>query len=386
VSRVGAEAVAFEAPLALEGDSSEQIEFPCRRRSDAGPTRATAQKAEAQGVFAPDGAVVRRVFPMPGDVGFAAALGRAVPGTLVQLQWRREQDMRHDFYRPAVRAQLAAALDPVTGKVTAYHCHTAGQSIAAQAMPRQLGMPAPGSDASNVEGTADQVYVFEHYKVTHTTVDLPVGVGFWRSVGHSQQGFFNESFVDELATLAKRDPVEFRLSHLTDRPRHTAVLKLVAEKANWGRSVGTTPDGRPVARGVALHESFGSIVGLVVDVSEGEGGVPRVHRAVAAIDCGVAVNPNLVAQQLEGSIIFGLSAALYGRISFKDGVAEQGNFDAYPIVRLSESPTIETWIVPSEAPPGGVGEPGVPPVAPAVANALAVLTGRRVRRLPLVGA
>jgi len=121
-------------------------------------------------------------------------------------------------------------------------------------------------------------------------------------------------------------------------------------------------------------------------VSEGEGGVPRVHRAVAAIDCGVAVNPNLVAQQLESSIIFGLSAALYGRISFKDGVAEQGNFDAYPIVRLSESPTIETWIVPSEAPPGGVGEPGVPPVAPAVANALAVLTGRRVRRLPLVGA
>ena len=319
-------------------------------------------------------------------VALAATLGRAVPGRLVQLQWRREQDMRHDFYRPAVRAELAAALDPTTGKVTAYHCHTAGQSIAAQAMPRQLGMPAPGSDASSVEGTADQVYVFDHYKVTHTNVDLPVGVGFWRSVGHSQQGFFNESFIDELATLAKRDPVEFRLSHLTGRPRHAAVLKLVAEKADWGRSVGTTPDGRPVARGVALHESFGSIVGLVVDVSEGEGGVPRVHRAVAAIDCGVAVNPNLVAQQLESSIIFGLSAALYGRITFKIGAVEQGNFDAYPIVRFAESPVIETWIVPSEAPPGGVGEPGVPPVAPAVANALAVLTGRRVRRLPLVGA
>jgi isoquinoline 1-oxidoreductase beta subunit len=319
-------------------------------------------------------------------VALAAALGRAVPGKLVQLQWRREQDMRHDFYRPAVRAQLSAALDAATGKVTAYLCHTAGQSIAAQAMPRQLGMPAPGSDASNVEGTADQVYAFDHYKVTHATVDLPVGVGFWRSVGHSQQGFFNESFIDELATLAKRDPVEFRLSHLTGRPRHAAVLKLVAEKADWGRSVGTTPDGRPVARGVALHESFGSIVGLVVDVSEGEGGVPRVHRAVAAIDCGVAVNPNLVAQQLESSIIFGLSAALYGRITFKNGAVEQGNFDAYPIVRFAESPVIETWIVPSEAPPGGVGEPGVPPVAPAVANALAVLTGRRVRRLPLVGA
>jgi isoquinoline 1-oxidoreductase beta subunit len=319
-------------------------------------------------------------------VALAAALGRAVPGKLVQLQWRREQDMRHDFYRPAVRAQLAATLDPTTGKVTAFHCHTAGQSIAAQAMPRQLGMPAPGSDASSVEGTADQVYVFDHYKVTHTNVDLPVGVGFWRSVGHSQQGFFNESFIDELATLAKRDPVEFRLGHLTGRPRHAAVLKLVAEKADWGRPVGTTPEGRPVARGVALHESFGSIVGLVVDVSEGEGGVPRVHRAVAAIDCGVAINPNLVAQQLESSIIYGLSAALYGRISFKGGGVEQGNFDGYPVIRLAETPAIETWIVPSEAPPGGVGEPGVPPVAPAVANALAVLTGRRARRLPLVGA
>lgn len=319
-------------------------------------------------------------------IALAAALGRAVPGKLVQLQWRREQDTRHDFYRPAVRAQLSAALDPATGKVTAYQCHTAGQSIAAQAIPRQLGMPSPGSDASNVEGTADQVYVFEHYKITHSTVELPVGVGFWRSVGHSQQGFFNESFIDELAALAKRDPVEFRLSHLTDRPRHAAVLKLVAEKADWGRSVGTTPDGRPVARGVALHESFGSIVGLVADVSEGENGVPRVHRMVAAIDCGVAVNPNLVAQQLESSIIYGLSATLYGRISFKDGGVEQGNFDVYPVVRFAESPAIETWIVPSEAPPGGVGEPGVPPVAPAVASALAALTGRRVRRLPLVGA
>lgn len=319
-------------------------------------------------------------------IALAAALARVVPGKLVQLQWRREQDMRHDFYRPAVRAQLSAAIDPATGKVTAFHCHSVGQSIAAQAMPRQLGMPAPGSDASNVEGTADQVYVFEHHKVSHTTVDLPVGVGFWRSVGHSQQGFFNESFIDELAMLAKRDPVEFRLAHLADRPRHAAVLKLVAEKADWSRSVGTAPDGRPVARGVALHESFGSIVGLVAEVSEGEGGVPRVHRVVAAIDCGVAVNPNLVAQQLESSIIFGLSAALYGRISFKEGGVEQGNFDAYPIVRFAESPRIETWIVPSEAPPGGVGEPGVPPVAPAVASALAVLTGRRVRRLPLVGA
>ena len=164
------------------------------------------------------------------------------------------------------------------------------------------------------------------------------------------------------------------------------MLRLVADKAGWQSPIGQTADGRAMARGIALHESFGSIVGLVAEVSEGEGGVPRVHRVVAAIDCGVAVNPQLIAQQLESSILYGLSAALYGRISFKDGQVEQGNFDAYPVIRFAESPTIDTWIVPSTAPPGGVGEPGVPPVAPAVTSALAKLTGRRVRRLPLVGA
>lgn len=319
-------------------------------------------------------------------VAMSAAIGRAVPGKLVQVQWRREHDMRHDFYRPAVRAKLAAAIDPVEGVVTAYHCHSVGQSIAAQALPRQFGMPAPGTDTSNVEGADDQAYVFAHHKVTHTTVELPVGVGFWRSVGHSQQAFFNESFIDELAVAANVDPVEFRFRHLINRPRHTAVLKWVAEKAGWGAPLGTSPDGRPLARGVALHESFGSIVALVAEVSQGEGGLPRVHRVVAAIDCGVAINPNLIAQQLESSIVYGLSATLYGRISFRDGRVEQGNFDTHPILRFTESPSIETWIVPSEAAPGGVGEPGVPPVAPAVTNALAVLTGRRSRRLPLVSA
>lgn len=319
-------------------------------------------------------------------VALGAAIGRAVPNTLVQLQWRREHDTRHDFYRPAVRARLSAVVDAASGRIAAYHCHSVGQSIAAQALPRQLGLPASGTDASNAEGAADQAYVFENHLVTHTTVELPVGVGFWRSVGHSQHAFFNESFMDELASSVNADPVEFRLRHLGDRPRHAAVLRLVADKAGWDTPIGTTTDGRAMARGVALHESFGSIVGLVAEVSEGEGGVPRVHRVVAAIDCGVAVNPQLIAQQLESSIIYGLSAALYGRISFKDGQVEQGNFDAYPVLRLAESPTIETWIVPSAAPPGGVGEPGVPPVAPAVTSALTTLTGRRARRLPLIGA
>lgn len=319
-------------------------------------------------------------------VALGAAIGRAAPGSLVQVQWRREHDMRHDFYRPAVRARLAAALDPATGLVSAYESRSAGQSIGAQAMPRQLGLPASGKDPSNVEGAADQPYAYPHHRVVHAAVDLPVGVGYWRSVGHSQQAFFTESFMDELAAAANADPVEFRLRHLGAAPRHAAVLRFVAQKAGWGVPLESAADGRPKARGVALHESFGSIVGMVVEVSVDEDSAPRVHRVIAAIDCGTAINPNLIHQQLEGSIVFGLSAALYDRISFKGGVVEQGNFDSYPILRLADTPAIETWILPSSEPPGGVGEPGVPPVAPAVANALAALTGRRQRRLPLSGA
>lgn len=319
-------------------------------------------------------------------IALGAAIGRTMPGKLVQVLWRREHDMRHDFYRPAVRARLAGAIDPSTGVIAAYESVSAGQSIAAQALPRQLGLPAPIKDSSDVEGASDQAYAFARHRVAHVSLDLPVGVGYWRSVGHSQQAFFTESFMDELAAAAKVDPVDFRLRHLEAAPRHAAVLRFVAEKAGWNNPVPSGPEGRPRARGVAVHESFGSIVGMVVEASTDEAGAPRIHRVVAAIDCGVAVNPNLIAQQLEGSIVFGLSAALYGRISFKDGVVEQGNFDTYPILRLADCPNIETWVVPSEAPPGGVGEPGVPPLAPALANALTALTGQRPRKLPLVGA
>lgn len=320
-------------------------------------------------------------------VGIGAALARAVPGRLVQTLWRREDDTRNDFYRPAARGRFAAVLELGIGAIAAYDQHSVSQSVMAQALPRQLGLPASGPDKSNVEGAFDTVYEFEHHRVGHTTVDLPVPIGFWRSVGHSQQAFFNESFIDELAKLGRIDPVEFRLRHLRKQPRHRAVLELVAQKSEWTTLPGATDDGQPIGRGVAMHQSFGSIVALVVEVSQSpEGGGVRVHRVTVAIDCGIAVNPNLIVQQMESSVVFGLSAALYGQITYREGRVEQGNFDAYPVLRFAECPRIDTWIVNSRERPGGVGEPGVPPVAPAVASALASLTGRRYRRLPLLGA
>jgi isoquinoline 1-oxidoreductase subunit beta len=207
---------------------------------------------------------------------------------------------------------------------------------------------------------------------------MGVPVGFWRSVGHSHNAFFSESFVDELAAETKQDPVAFRSALLTDAPRYLAVLKLAAEKAQWGSAL---PTGH--ARGVALHESFGSIVAEVAEVSLRDG-VPHVHRVVCAIDCGTVVNPNTVAQQMESGIIFALTAALYGKIDIKDGAVQQNNFPTYPMVMLAAAPVVETFIVPSTRAPSGVGEPAVPPLAPAVANALFAITGVRKRSLPLV--
>ena len=318
-------------------------------------------------------------------ISVAAALAAKVPGRLLQLQWRREDDMRHDFYRPAAKARLRASLD-AQGRIDAWQATSAGQSIVAQVMPRGFGMSAVGPDKTTVEGAFDQPYDIPNLQVAHQAVDLPVPVGFWRSVGHSYTAFFNECFMDELATVAQADPLAFRIAHLQQQPRHVKVLQLAADKADWGGRPLETPDGSRVARGLALHASFGSIVALVAEVSLGPEGQPRVHRIVLAIDCGQVVNPALVTQQMESSVIYGLSAALYGRITFKEGAVEQGNFDTYPALRLVDTPRIETWIIPNGEPPGGVGEPGVPPVAPAIANALAVLTGRRNRRLPLIGA
>jgi isoquinoline 1-oxidoreductase beta subunit len=205
-------------------------------------------------------------------------------------------------------------------------------------------------------------------------VDSAVPLGTWRSVGHSQNAFFKESFVDEMASAAGKDPVEFRRTMLLSHPRHLAVLNAAVAKA------GKAPEGR--AHGVALHQSFGAIVAQVAEVSV-QGKQIRVHRVVCAIDCGIAVNPNIIAQQVESAVVFGLSAALGGEITIKDGKVVQSNFADYPVLRMNEVPLVETVIVLSAEPPEGVGEPATPPIAPAVANALFALTGQRLRSLPL---
>jgi isoquinoline 1-oxidoreductase beta subunit len=276
-------------------------------------------------------------------------------------------------------AMLRASLDEREG-VTSLRIKSAGDAISPRWMERglpALAGPVDTPDKTTAEGLFDLPYGFAHQHMEHVATRMGVPVGFWRSVGHSHNAFISESFIDELAFETKQDPLQFRREWLKQAPRYLAVLNLAAEKAGWGSAL---PAGR--ARGVALHESFGSIVAQVAEVSI-EDGAPRVHRVVCAVDCGVVVNPAIVAQQMEGAVIFGLTAALHGRIDIADGVVQQGNFPSYPMVKLARAPKVETWLVQSRRPPGGIGEPGVPPLAPAVSNALFVLTGRRQRALPL---
>ena len=205
-----------------------------------------------------------------------------------------------------------------------------------------------------------------------------MGVWFWRSVGHSQNIFFVEGFVDEMAVAAGKDPYEYRRALLGKNPRYKGVLELAAAKAGWGKPL---PAGR--GRGIAVGQSFGSFVAEVAEVSVGRDGKLRVHRVVCAVDCGSTVNPGIVKRQMESAIAFGLSAALYGEITFKEGKVEQSNFHDYPVLRIDEMPKVEVHIVPSTEAPGGVGEPGLPPLAPAVVNAVYAATGKRLRKLPL---
>jgi isoquinoline 1-oxidoreductase beta subunit len=312
-------------------------------------------------------------------VGQAVQVAMACGGKPVQLIWPREEDMTHDFYRPMHVARLRAALDK-DGMATSLAIKSAGDAITPRWMARgipALSGPIDTPDKTTAEGLFDLPYGFASQKMEHVATRMGVPVGFWRSVGHSHNAFFSEGFVDELAFAAKQDPLAFRQRLLKEAPRYLAVLNLAAQKSGWG---GPLPAGR--ARGVALHESFGSVVAQVAEVSL-EDGKPRVHKVVCALDCGTVVNPGIVAQQMESAVVFALSAALYGRIDIRDGAVQQSNFPSYPVVMLAQAPQVETWIVPSERAPGGVGEPGVPPLAPAVANALFVLTGKRIKILPL---
>jgi isoquinoline 1-oxidoreductase beta subunit len=312
----------------------------------------------------------------------AAAIAREGEGRPVQTVWSREQDIAHDFYRPACVSRFKAGLD-TGGNLVAWHNSSAGQSIVRQVLPRSFGLPAAGPDKTTSEGAFDQPYEWPNARIGHEIVELPVPVGFWRSVGHSHQAFFKESFVDEVAAAAGRDPVAFRASLLARHPRHLAVLKRAAALSGWGTPPAAAPDGAKTARGVALHQSFCSIVAQVAEVSLAPDQAIRVHRVVCVIDCGFAVNPNLVRQQMESGVVFGLSAALHGEITIAGGQVQQSNYHDFPVLRIGACPAIQTDIMPGGTHPEGVGEPGTPPIAPAVANALFALTGRRLRALPL---
>jgi isoquinoline 1-oxidoreductase subunit beta len=313
-------------------------------------------------------------------VGQAVRVAMDCGGKPVQLAWSREEDTTHDFYRPMHVANLSAAMDAL-GNVSSLTIKSAGDPISPRWFERAatiLNGPVDMPDKTTAEGLFDLPYGIEHQHMSHVHTRHDVPIGFWRSVGHSHNAFFSEGFIDELALEAKQDPFVFRRNLLKAAPRYLAVLTLAADKAKWGSAL---PAGH--ARGIALHESFGSIVAQVVDVSLVDG-KPRVHRVTCAIDCGTVVNPNIVAQQMESAVIFGLTAALYGKVDIKDGVVQQTNFNNYPMVMLAQAPVVDTHIVPSTHAPAGVGEPGLPPVASAVASALFALTGKRHRTLPFM--
>lgn len=307
----------------------------------------------------------------------AVAVALKTGGQPVKLLWSREEDTRHDMYRPAALSQFTAALD-AQGRPTALINKVVAPSIGLDTFSRLLPWAAADiPDKNQIEGAFDLPYAIDHLSVRQVRSRTPVPVGSWRSVGHSYNAFFIESFIDELAHAAGKDPLIFRRDLLAQHPRHRAVLDLAADRAGWGRPLVA---GR--ARGVALHESFGSICAQVAEVSMA-GDELRVHRVVCAIDCGVVVNPDTVEAQMQSGIVYGLTAALFGAITLKEGRVEQSSFHDYPMLRMAQMPLIETHIVPSLASPGGVGEPGTPPIAPAVANALFALNGQRLRSLPL---
>ena len=291
----------------------------------------------------------------------------------IKVIWSREDDTRHGHYRPATYNVFRAALDE-RGTPLAWLHRIVAPSIGVQ-HGRQL---QDGIDSLMTEGAANLPYTIANLQVEYIYKDLGIPVGFWRSVGASQNAFITESFMDELAAAAKKDPFEFRRDLLTKATRHKGVLELAAEKGDWGKPL---PQGR--FRGIAVAFSYGSYASEVVEVSIEKDGKVRVHRVVCALDCGTFINPDTVKAQVEGSIVWGLTAALYGAITIDKGRVQQSNFHDYPMLRMNEMPTVEVHIVPSSAPAGGVGEPGVPPLAPAVCNAIFAGTGKRIRKLPI---
>jgi len=343
---------------------------------------ALAIAADAAGV--PPGKVVVHKMMLGGGFGrrgiFQDFVRQAVliakeVGQPVKLVWTREEDIRHDFYRPVAAARMTAGLD-ADGMPVAWKIRTAGQSIIAAVSPRVMQF---GVDRNFLQGLLeDMPYDVPNYLVDFAMRNTHVPVGVWRSVNHSQNAFFKESFVDEMAYAAGADPYLFRRKLLAKKPKELAVLEAAATHAGWDTS---PPLG--VFRGIALHNSQNSVCAQVVEASVAPDGKVRVHRVVSAIDPGHAVNPLTIELQTESAIVYGLAAALYGEITIRDGRVEQTNFHDYPMLRLAEMPRVETVIVASGGFWGGVGETPMPPLAPALCNAIFSATGKRIRSLPL---
>jgi isoquinoline 1-oxidoreductase beta subunit len=297
---------------------------------------------------------------LPGNHDFvdqAVRIAKELAPAPVKLIWSREEDIQHDYYRPAVLARFKGVVDSDAG-ATVWSA-------------RFNGLDGTGSDATQCP------YAIAHRDIRAFKDSHHIRVGAWRSVAHSEHGFFTESFIDELAHAARQDPLAFRLRLLSDKPRHKRVLERAAQMAQWSQPLEA---GR--ARGIAVVECFGSVVAEVAEVSVREGAI-KVDRVFAAVDCGEVINPDTAAAQVEGGIIFALSAALFDQITIRNGAVVEKNFYDYPLPKLADAPRIVVEFVQSDAPIGGLGEPGVPPLAPAVANAVFVATGTRLRTLPL---
>jgi len=293
----------------------------------------------------------------------------------VKVVWTREEDIQHDMYRPYFFDRLSAGLD-AKGMPVAWNHRFAGSSIIARYLPPAF---KNGLDPDTTEGAIDLVYALPNLHVEYLRVEPPgIPTAFWRSVGPSHNVFVTESFMDELATAAKQDPVAYRQALLGQSPRAKAVLELAAEKAGWGR-----PLPERVGRGVAVQFVFATYMAQVAEAEVSKNGAVRVRRVVCAVDCGTVVNPDTVQAQIQGAIIFGITAALYGEITLKGGRVEQTNFNTYQMLRINEAPAIEVYIVQSSEPPGGMGEAGTSLIVPAVTNAIFAATGKRLRKLPV---
>lgn len=307
----------------------------------------------------------------------AAKVARNFPGVPIQLVYTREEDMRNDTYRPAVAAHLKAGLS--NAGIRCWKKKVAAQGALAGLLNRNVPLKPmkPQDDPTSTEGMRNLPYKMEASYTDLTTLDLPMKVGTWRSVGHSQNAFFSESFMDECAHALGKDPYQLRREMLTESPRFTAVLEKLVEISNWHQLAG---EGK--FRGLALHESFGSIVGEVAEISL-SGKDVRVEKVYCVIDCGRIVNPAIIESQMQSGIVYGLTAALYGEIEIKEGKILQNNFPNYQMIKMSTMPEVITHIMQVDSYPGGVGEPGTPPIAPALVNAIFAASGERIRSLPL---